>query len=103
MSATEAAEALTDVLANLGCDAGTEDPKQVAEAERLLKLDLLHFPPDSGTALLAELEAARELIDGEYPQHAMGCMARRISYKDYQCDCGFDAAIAKYDAARGAR
>lgn len=52
-------------------------------------------------ALQARADAARELIDGDYFRHDIGCAANQSHGN--ACDCGMDVAITKYDAARGAR
>jgi hypothetical protein len=46
MSEFEAADALTNVLANLGCDDGTGDPAQIAEHARLLAVPVTYSPPN---------------------------------------------------------
>jgi len=46
MTSSEAADALTSVLFNLGCDAGTERPHDIAEEKRLLAMPIRYSPPD---------------------------------------------------------
>lgn len=60
MSAGETTDALTSVLANLGCDDGTEQPHDVAETKRLLAMPVTYSPP-AGRALAERLRLWREL------------------------------------------
>lgn len=76
MSADEAADALTSVLANLGCDDGTERHDDIAETKRLLAMPITYKPP-AGRALAARVPLWRELetITRDYG-HLKKCQCR---------------------------
>jgi hypothetical protein len=79
MTERETIDALTDVLANLGCDDGTGEPAQVAEAARLDALPITHAPPTlvaaPGEPQPTRSKACCDHCNGNVSDHERGCPA----------------------------
>ena len=93
--------------------AAAESRAREAEAQNERYRKSIAITDRNFRAMQTELDAARELIEakddlGEYLQHTDECATRRFIENDCTCGCAamadrYFAALAKYDAARGAR